>query len=264
MKKTTLLLASVILITTFFTACKSNKIIESPTETLELKYELTEGTNGMAVAYNPKKKLYYAALGGNDSYPIEVFDKKGKRLAGDRANIDTRGMWWNTELNRLEANTYRRRGDATVLSLTTDDKGYYTGAAVTITEKNIQPNIQAVGAYDFNNNHILFYSYGKVYKVKRSSLEKIGNIKLQLPVDKDNITQHVIIYTGFPKKDVGLLDHENKKVYLFDSNTGEHTQTISLPSDAVTHDMFRFSYANGYVWLYNIKVRSWTGYKIMK
>jgi hypothetical protein len=263
MRRTTLFL-STLFVAIAFTACKGKKVIENPQATLELKFEMTSGTNGMAVAYNPKKKLYYAVIGGNTDYPLEVFDKNGNRLSGNAANIDTRGIWWNSKLNHLEANTYKRRGEATVLNLKLDDKGYYTGETIKITNNDIQPDGQAVGAYDFKNDHILFYSYGKVYKAGRASLDKIGNIKLQLPVSKSYINKYAIIYTGFPKKEVGVLDHENKKVYLFNVNTGEHTQTINLPSNAETPERFKFSYANGYVWLYSVKTRSWKGYKIMK
>lgn len=262
MRKPNLIFALTLVLTIALAACKSNKLNENPTKTLELKYELTNGNNGMAVAYNPKKKLYYAVSGGNESYPLGVFGGKGERVAGNRANADFRGLWWNTELNRLEGNTYRRSNKPTILSVTIDDKGYFTGENITVTEKNIQPNIQACGVYDFKNKLILFYSYGKVYKVKRSSLEKIGNIKLELPVDEDNISPYSIIYTGFPKKDVGVFDFENKKVYLFDSNTGQHTFTVNLPSESKTYSTFNFSYANGYVWLYNKDTKTWTGHKI--
>ena len=262
MKKPNLLLILALVFAVSFTACKNNKIAENPTKTLELKFELTNGNNGMAVVYNPEKKMYYAVSGGNEAYPLEVFDNKGERVAGNSANADFRGLWWNAELKRLEGNTYRRKGDPTVISLVIDDKGYFNGENIVITSENIQPNIQAVGAYDFINKHIVFYSYGKVYKVKRSSLEKIGNIKLELPVDQDNISPYSIIYTGFPKKDVGVFDHENKKVYLFDSNTGKHTFTVNLPSESKTYNTFNFSYANGYIWLYNKDTRIWTGHKI--
>lgn len=263
MKRTTLLLLPLFFLSAIISSC-SKKIVEKTEATIELKYEMKEGINGMAVAYNPEKKLYYAALGGKTSYPMEVFDKNGKRLSGNKLNIDVRGVWWNNELKQLEANTYRRKGESTVLVLRVDENGNFNGDNISITNENIQPNRQAVGVYDFKNKHLLFYSYGKVYKVNRASLEKIGNIKLQLPVSSSNITQYSLIYTGFPNKEVGVLDYKDKKVYLFNVNTGEHTHTVSLPSDAVTNSAFRFSYSNGYVWLHNTDTRSWKGYKIIK
>ncbi len=263
MKKPTLIVLCISLVMLAFTACKNQKLLEKTTITLELKHQIKDGTNGMAVTYNANKKIYYAALGGSANFPIEVFDKTGKRISGNEAGADVRGMWWNTSTKQLECNTYGR-SSTSFIAFNLDENNGIEGTTNKITKRDIQPSLHSVGAYDFNNKLILFYNNGKLYKVNRSNFEKIGSTKLKLPVDRDYINSTTIIYTGFPKKDVGVLDYENKKVYLFNSNTGEHTHTVTLPQNAVTKSMFWFSYANGYVWLYDKRSRSWTGYKIIK
>ena len=77
-----------------------------------------------------------------------------------------------------------------------------------------------------------------------------------------NINRTSMIYTGVKKHEYGFFDYKAKKVHRVNKKIGEISATVNLPSDAVTNDMFRFAYANGYVFLNDTQERAWTGYKI--
>jgi hypothetical protein len=241
-------------------ACSNKtKVADNPLKTIVLKVGQTSGFNGTSVAYNPNKKLYYIAIAGNSDYPLEVFDETGAHLYNGKTHFDMRGMWWNKDKATLEANGYSGYG---ISSYQLNASGYPDAEPEQLTKLSLQPDAQSVGTYDYINKHIIYYNDGELIKVKRSDFSKIGTVNLSLPVSKDFINQTTVIYTGVAGKEVGLLDYENKKVYLFDIKTGKLTHTVNLPADAITHSMFRFSFANGYIWLYDTDSRSWTGYKL--
>lgn len=256
--KLTFLLASVVIA---LASCSSNKVNKKPVETLTLKFNSKEGTNASAVAYNPDKQVYYAVIAGNSSFPIETFNKKGEFLHTASLGFDLRGLWWNTKENSLQSNAY---SDIGVKNLKTNEAGIAIGGSSTRVQESGQPYSNSVGTYNAKDNQVLYYYDGKLYKVDASNYSSIGEVKLELPVSSDNINQTTVIYTGIKHKEVGVLDYIDKKVYLFDITSGKLTVTVQLPSNAVTHEFFRFSYANGYVWLYDVDARTWTGYKIIR
>jgi hypothetical protein len=241
-------------------ACsKKVKVADNPLKTIVLKVSQKSGFNGASVAYNPNSKLYYVALAGNKEYPLEAFDENGNNVYKGMTHFDVRGMWWNKDNATLEGNGYNDFGVA-VYKLNTS--GYPDTKPETATKQSLQPDAQSAGAYDYKNKHIIYYNNGELVKVKRSDFSQVDKVQLALPVSKDYINETTVIYTGVAGKEVGLLDYENKKVYLFDIKTGKLTHTVNLPADVVTHSMFRFSFANGYIWLYDTDTRSWTGYKL--
>jgi hypothetical protein len=88
------------------------------------------------------------------------------------------------------------------------------------------------------------------------------SIYLNMPTSLENINTTAFIYTGTKKMEIGLLNHAHKEIYLFNLKNGEHMATVKLPGDAITHNVFRFAYANGYIFLYDQDTRSWTGYQL--
>lgn len=256
--KLTFLLAVVVIA---LAACTSSKVNKKPTETLTLKFKSIKGTNASVVAYNPQKQLYYTAIAGNQSFPIETFNQKGEFLNTATLGFDLRGLWWNTKENSLQSNAY---DDLGINTLKTNEGGLIIGEFTWLTHQSGQPSSNSVGAYNSKDNQILYYNDGKLYKVDASTYASAGELELKIPVSLDDINQTTVIYTGIKHKEAGVLNYKDKKVYLFDINSGKLTATVQLPTTAITHDLFRFSYANGYVWLYDVDVRTWTGYKISK
>ena len=122
-----------------------------------------------------------------------------------------------------------------------------------------QPQSNSCGVYDSKKKQTLYYNNGLVYKYKKG--RKVGVLKL-VPSNVSDINSQSMIYTGVKSMEIGVLDFVKKKVYLYNKKTGARTATITLPSNAVTHSVFRFAYANNYVFLYDADNRTWSGYRI--
>lgn len=224
-------------------------------KSVTLKYTATEGTNGCAIAYHPKKKLYYSTIAGNKQYPLEVFDKKGTSIKADKGGFDSRGVWFSKD--GLEARAF----SGEVYSLTVDGNGLPSGG---MNKKYaINPNNEhAIPAYDAKKKTLVFYSDGNLVFYDSKSGENKGSLSLDL-YNTSNINSTTVIYTGVKNKEFGLLNHDKKEILLFDRK-GNKTGTAKLPTNAVTHSMFRFSYANNLVFLYDVETRTWTGYSGLK
>lgn len=248
---------TVLFVCLFKAAITCAQLAPYPVAVLTLSLTSTGGTNGSAVAYNPGKNLYYAAIAGNTGFPLETFDETGNSVYLTETGFDVRGLWWDGYNNQLRSNGYNHFG---VAKYKHDAKGW-AKEAVPISRTSGQPNDQAVGAFDSENNQLIYYDDGILYKVNTTSFAVEEQLTLQLPVSTDSINYTTVIYTGVAGMEAGVLDYSAKKVYLFDISTGAHTFTMHLPSTAITHSAFRFSFSNGLIWLYDVKTRMWTGYK---
>jgi len=237
------------------------QVSKFPISTLQLEFKEKIGLNSTGIAYNPKKKLYYSIIGGNASYPLETFNKKGVSVNQSKATRDMRGLWWNPSNKQLEGNGYQEVG---IISFSLSKKSFGIGNNSKILFSGIhQPTDNSCGVYDAQNNEILFYDEDKsVYRYRREDLAFAGIIELNLPVEPKDINFSSMIYTGISKHEIGLFHYEARKVYLFDIASGGFTQTIQLPYDSPNPDVFNFGFANGYIWLFDTKQKIWLGYKI--
>lgn len=234
-------------------------LIENPTAGMTLAFDQSSGTNGTAVTWNPTKKMYYAGIAGNTSYPLETFSEDGKNLHQTNTKIDLRGLWWDAAAKRLGANCYDRGGYASI-AMTVEG---YGGADYNSTLSGMnQPNENSVGDWYAKKKQIVFFNGESANFYSFSSGEKVKSVELKIDVPLGQINGTTIIFTGKKKMELGLLDYRKKKVYLFNMKNGSLTGTVNLPGSAITHDRFRFSYANDRVWLYDTRSRSWTAYKI--
>jgi hypothetical protein len=217
----------------------------------------TKGTNGCSVVYNPDKKVYYANIAGNAEYPIETFSKKGNNLLSQETGFDLRGLWYNPDSKKLEANGY---GDNGIVSYEINNNGSPASATVIFDGSNHQPSDQSVGVYDPEGKKIYYFSEGEIHVYNRSNGDFNKSFQLKnSPVDYSSFNYTSVIFTGRGGFELGLLNYLDKEICLFNLN-GNYSGKIKLPSDAITHDAFRFSFANGKIWLYDVDTRSWTGY----
>jgi hypothetical protein len=224
------------------------KMVEELKPGLKLKFQNQEnGTYANAVVYNPKLNLYYASYAGNEAYPLETFDKKGKPLYSTSTGADMRGMWWNPKTEKLEGNCF---SDGGIVNVEIKSTGYAGGGPRKVLPGRYQPDDQSAGAFDPVENHILYYMEGKVYKYGR--------------LNGDFINYNTLIFTGQQGVEIGILNYVGKEIYFFDKKSGGLTKTMKLPADAPASDRMRFAFANNYVWLYDHGVRTWIGYKLFK
>jgi hypothetical protein len=232
-------------------------------ESLRLEMQSEGGTNGSAVAWNPVQRRYYAVIAGNGAFPLETFDQQGAPVYQTTAGMDTRGMWWNPRKNRLEANSYT---DGAVFSLSVNGSGNALGYDQTLLEETALSDYpQSCAVVEPKKGNFLFYSDGILYTLSSASGKIMKETQLyNRPSSSGSVNEVALIYTGCKKHEIGLLDYETGKIYLFDLKSGKFTAAVELPQSAVTHDMFRTSYANGHLWLYDAETRVWQAYQIFE
>jgi hypothetical protein len=232
------------------------------------------GKRGGAVVWHPVQKKYYAAFAGNMSFPLAVFDVTGKRLSDEDQTtlVDTRGLWYNPTLKKICGNGYN---DIGWFSHTLDTKGIPVTSEVYAAGMN-QPGEQSIGVFNPKNNLVYFLNGQHVYAYSADAMqEEDSTIRLypgitkmedinkedDSTVLKEDYSYNVLLYTGIPKAEFGLLNVIEKQVELYNKKTGLLTQKLKLPDDVETYPAFNFSYTNGAYWAFNMDTRTWTGYK---
>lgn len=223
-------------------------------KSIELHFEQSTGTNGSVVAYHPNIGMYYAAIAGNEVFPLEVFNEHGINMKQAKTGFDARGIWYNTKTKRMEGNA---QGGG-IYEIDLDESGN-PSAATKLSDKQMQPGEQSVGTFDSKKKLIVFYEAGYLhfFDSKKYSVKKTLRLKVKVGLDNINLTS--LIYTGIKGQEFGLLDHNMKQVLVF-NRKGEQTGSYQLPRNAITHTAFRFSYANNLVFLYDVNTRTWVGY----
>lgn len=270
MKKTSLLAAS--LLTLAFSSPAQVKTTELK-EVLKLEIVGEGGANGAAVAWHPIQKKYYAAIAGNISFPIGVYDIKGKRLSPDDqvTDFDIRGLWYNPATKSLQMNGYNDFGWAEYVL----DKKGIPASVKNLFEGLYQPTEQSVGALNPLAKDLYFFNEDgniSVYSTKDASSK--DEITLTLGVSKDDddgmndnmdviedYNSSTVIYTGIKGAEIGLLNITENQVELYNLSTGNLTRKLTLPLTATTYNILNFSFANGIYWFFNKETRVWTGYK---
>ena len=200
-------------------------------------------------------------MAGNAEYPLETFDESGKNIYQAMAYSDMRGMWWNPKAKALEGNCYN---DGGIVSIGLTANGHAgTGNKVLFPGSGHQPHEHAVGTIDSKGKEILYYDDGTVIGYNRKDGQSSGTyLFLSLPVNKEQLNWTTMIYTGVKNMEIGLLDIDKGKVYLFSRKDGSHNGTVNLPRSVTLYEGFNFSYANNYVFLFDQDARQWTGYRI--
>lgn len=225
-----------------------------------------KGTNGSAVAWHPIHKKYYTIVAGNVDFPIDVFDASGNHLQTSPARVDLRGFWYNSAYNALEGNTYY---DHDVMSYRLDQNGLITNDSVQLSLYELpvwgDNNVAAINNIAGVYISVTFDSASAIITMADIDFPEIfDDLVVSLPVSPDNMNFTSIGCTGVKGYEYALLNVTDKKVYIISDELMQIVTTINLPSNAPTNNSFRFSVANGYLWLFDATTRSWTGYRIVK
>jgi hypothetical protein len=226
------------------------------------------------VLWHPVQKKYYAAFAGNYTYPLAVFDAAGKRLSDEDLTcmIDLRGLWYNPKLKKICGNGYN---DIGWFSYKLDPKGIPLENEIYAAGMN-QPGQQSIGVFNAKSNMVYFLEGQNIYVYNEEGMQEedstiriYAGISKKEDIDEDDDAEYlsedysfnVLIYTGNPKTEFGLLNVTEKQVELYNRKTGLMTQKLKLPADLPTWGSFNFSYTNGIYWAFNQDTRIWTGYK---
>ncbi len=236
-------------------------IIPSGTPTVSLGFVQSGGTNASGVAYNPNFNIYYAGIAGNPGFPLETFDAAGTPLFQTNTGFDIRGLWWNFNLNQLEANGYNAFGVWT-FNLNGVGHAQNTGSSV-FTGMN-QPTAQSVGDYNCVEDEIWYYNAGTIQKRNHANGALISTLTIiGLPVGTGNLNNNSVFYTDCLGHEIGLVDYQLKRIYFADKTTGAYSGMSQLPAATVINNSFRASWANGMVFLYNVANRTWFGFQVL-
>jgi len=218
-------------------------------------------SNSGSVVFNPVCNRYYSMRIGNAIYPLETWLATGGASTYQTTmGVDIRGAWWNPNTLAVECNLFSSGGWHTV-PVDGNCQANSTGAPYSIFSGLNQPTSQSVGTYDWNTNTVLFYNAGSLYVYDRASAALTATIALT-GTSLTTVNTNTLIYTGQTGYEIGLLDYSAKRVLLFRRSDGVLTGMSQLPSTAVTGTQYRFSYANGRVWLFNPTPRKWNAYCI--
>jgi hypothetical protein len=230
------------------------------------------GTRGASVCWNTVTQKYYAAFAGNASFPLGVFDSKGKRLSADTltTQIDTRGLWYNPKTKKICGNGYAEFG---WFSYKLNAKGFPAAVDIILSGEN-QPSENSVGTYISVKDKVAFLNGPNVslYDVKDGSITESviihwGRTKdegeeddeyIELP-EEYNYTS--LVYTGIKGGELGFLNVDVNQIELYDIASGFLTKKLELPLMTVSEESFNLAYANGICWLFNMTDRKWEGYK---
>jgi gliding motility-associated-like protein len=219
------------------------------------------------VAYNPQLNLYYSNQAGVPSYNVETHDgTTGAHLANAIGNIDFRGMWWNPLLNQVEANCYSGNAGIGIYHKPLDGSGYLSALFNVITSPNVQPNTQASGAYDWINNHFIYYDVGNIYRVNRATNTLVSTTPVTgLPVATGALTMFYVGYTGVPGYEIIVYEYSTRRVHFLNGATCAHTFTTQLPNTAMNtnQSMYNVAYTNNRFFIHNYNTRNWDGYQIL-
>ncbi|MER3498829.1 MAG: hypothetical protein C4308_09455 [Chitinophagaceae bacterium] len=240
---------------------------------LELPIPREGGVRAAQVAWHPLQKKYYAAMAGNTSFCLAVFDIKGKRLtpSSQETMFDIRGLWYNPNKKTLQMNGYNDFGWA---EYKLDAKGFPTSAQTLFDGMN-QPSEQSVGAFEPKSKQLYFFDgEGALDYYDASTATYTDKLPLHLGIteaDDDGSSSNVdvymdynyttVVYTGMKKAEFGLLNFNLRQIELYNAENGYLTKIYTLPDDAPAEDMLCFSYANGIFWLFDRNERIWKGYK---
>lgn len=224
---------------------------------LKLTYQQEGGTNASAVTWHPIFKQYYAVIAGNETFPMESFNKKGKPMSQGEAGIDTRGLYYNDATEQLEGNG---AGSSGYFSVKLGQTGSVLGSVKVIAAGMSQPDFQSVGTYDPVQMNLVFYQDGNIFSYDAETGDQIESIQIGVKnIGAYNATS--IGCTGNEEFPFALLNVERNRIDFFDYE-GELAASSNLPEDAVTNDLFWYSFTNGHVFLYDSDTRTWTGYKV--
>jgi hypothetical protein len=243
---------------------------------LELSIPREGGANGASVAWHPVLKRYYAAMAGNVSYCLGIFDGTGKLLSKPELNtkFDVRGLWYNPDTKTLQMNGYDDFGWG---EYKLNSKGIPDTVKI-LHEGSNQPDVQSVGAFHPQKRMVYFFNAEgnlDVYDLKEGKYQ--DNIELTLGRAKEDgdetdasseDNEDVIedyntsaVFTGMAGAEIALLNHIENEIELYNLKDGHLVRKLALPDDAPVNSFLNFSYCNGQWWLFDKEARIWKGYK---
>lgn len=224
---------------------------------LSLQLQSAQGKSPNQVIFDARHQQYISGWVGSREFALEVFSAQGEPIAQTPAEIDLRGIWLGFRSKKLMTNAYLGGIEARKM----DESGIPNGEHQIINHRHEPPSNDAVATLDTDRRKLMYLMAPGVWLYTPKG-KAIKPIRFKgLPVSWDYLNPTQAIYTGWKGKEIGVLDVKNKKVYLFDKQTGVFAASISLHPKTHVPERFGFAFANGLLWLYDAPKRRWVGYR---
>ncbi|MES2589624.1 MAG: hypothetical protein V4622_11645 [Bacteroidota bacterium] len=231
--------------------------IQNPVQDISLVIESSDGNNGLGVAFNPEKNIYYSVFAGNMHYPIEVHNTTGKSIFSAEIGGDLRGFWYNPAQKCLEGILYNNEGSG---KFYLDNSGF----PLQINSESFAYGMEANDVACFNKGKVYILGSGgiSVFKAGKKKSKLIKNTDLYSNYDMYNTRS--IFHTGIKGYELGVFNHADSKVVLINEKTGKTVSEIAISLDGYYEGIenFNISYANNHIFFFNKENREWNGYKI--
>eukprot|EP00051_Salpingoeca_urceolata_P013637 m.172013 g.172013 ORF g.172013 m.172013 type:complete len:346 (+) comp17850_c0_seq1:1171-2208(+) len=216
-------------------------------------------TNTMSIAFDPNRELYYSGQAGSNSYALWTFDKDGQKVNSMKTTgFDGRGMWWNSADNQLQANCYSSGG---YVAIKLDDAGMCKSSE-SIVKGQRQPEADSVLAFDPDNNELLGYRDGKIFRYNPTTGEEISTTELSSQPPALNPT--FCGYTGVPGHEIVLFSGDNLTCHYVDKFSGQLAEAkTKLALEERVHNKFNTGYANGKLFVVPSRGNAFRGFQIV-
>ena len=230
---------------------------------LELTLKTTPGgtLNRSGIAYDPVNDRYYSVNAGSPHYPMETYDGNGRLLNATPQGFDYRGVWYNPNTKSIEGNGFNSCG---IWHAQVNSAHVANGNGKHLVSNTKGPDVQACADYDYNDNEIVYYYNGTIYRHDHETNELISSVSVSgLPVSSYHLNTTGIGYTGVKGMELGLWDYQNRKFYFIDKESGKYVTECQLPNSAPAQSYLKMGFENGLLWLYD-GVSQWFGYRVLQ
>lgn len=226
---------------------------------IQLEASLNTGTaNRSGVAFHPVFQVYYSVNAGSTTYPIDAYDADGNILVSPASGFDYRGLWFNPVTTFIEGNGFNDQGVAS--HNLAPGTGNPTGS-ITALLPVAQPSDQSCGDIDPENNYLIYYFNGEIYRYNRTDNSSVDVLTITgLPSELAEINTTGIVYVGCPGKEYAIYNYVDKQLLYINQSNGEYAGFTQLPVSAPGVDRFNMSFANNRLFLYNRNENRWESY----
>ncbi len=237
---------------------------QAPASAVEEDFNYTmvlgEGSNASAVAWDGKREVYVTVIAGNETFPMEVFDRKGNAVFQTDAGFDWRGLWYNPTTGMLEGNGAGKYGWASFSLRGADSRSEIDN----FEASQCQPDFNSVGAYDVAKRQVVYLDFtvdGLAMYARKNSM-KIKYLNLDWSsTDIGSVNTTTVGCTGHKNYEFVLLEYSLGKLIFF-NRSGDQTASVQLPAGAPLAEQFAFSFVHDRAFLYDKSSRIWHAYKV--
>lgn len=211
------------------------------------------------LTWNAESLVYYTAEIQNDSTKIDIFDADGSLTKTEQFSFPTKGLWYNSALDFLEA--YNHQSNS-CFSFFIDDHGVFENQDTLHRLSEVQESTDKMPIV--YNAYKDVYAYvepitGMIIEVESHSGAIDNYITVQFPVDKKQLDFKYFFFTEIENTPYAFVNTTEKMLYFVDQE-GQVIESTPFPSSDFIPSAY--SFANGMFWMYQSNAQSWFGYSL--